>query len=99
MCLAVKCQFAGDPRIVLVADYLAADDYASYEDVSKYAKVSDQFMTLVSGPELKARDIVRLYQQRMQGVNLGMDDDVVGKLSGPMQEYVQRKNKPDPTHA
>lgn len=74
MCLAATAQHAGSPRIVLTADFLASDGYSSYEDVSKYRQISEQFIALCSGPKLRARDLTRSFQAQLKDRSLGVEN-------------------------
>lgn len=89
MCLAAKAQFGGDPRIVFCCDFLAANDYGSYEDVSKYFLICDGLMGMYSGPLTTAREVSRLYPKMLKGFTV-TEENVFRALSEPMEEFRRR---------
>jgi 20S proteasome alpha/beta subunit len=89
MCLAAKAQLAGYPRLVYCCDFLATDDYSSYEDVSKYDVISAELMALFSGPITAGTELLRLYRKRLAGVAI-TDDNIFALLQSPMEEFRKR---------
>jgi 20S proteasome alpha/beta subunit len=92
MCLAAKAQLGGFPRLVYCCDFLAANDYASYEDVSKYELIGDGLMALYSGPVTTGEELLRLYKNSLKGVAL-TDDNIFTVLQKPMDEFKERVSR------
>jgi hypothetical protein len=92
MCLAVKAQLAGEPRLVFCCDSLAGNDYSSYEDVSKYEVLGAGLMGLFAGPVTAGDELFRLYKKKLTGIAI-TEDNIFDLIQKPMDDFNQRVSR------
>ncbi len=92
LCIAQKCQHAGEPRVVCCFDAKVGSDYEASESAYKFKTLSDQAVAMFAGPLLTAEDLVSDYAEHLTGRTLTRSN-YKEELWEPMNAHIAKASE------
>jgi len=92
LCIAEKCQHAGEPQVVCCFDAQVGDDYSASESAYKFKQLSNQAVAMYSGPLILAGDLISDYEDALRDEALTRQA-YRDRLWVPMKSHLDKMEK------